>query len=145
MGLTRLAIARPVVILMMVMAFVVLGLYSFFILPEELNPNVTPPTVTITTQYTGVNPRAIESLITRPIENSIAGVSGIQEIDSFSQVGVSRVQIQFYFGTDVETADAQVQQYVDKILKSLPTGATLPSVVQANTAAQPVLYMSMTS
>lgn len=146
MGLTRLAIARPVVILMLVSAFIVMGLYSFFFaLPEELNPNVNPPIVTITTQYTGVNPRAMESLITRPVENSIAGVSGIQEIDSYSQVGVSRVQIQFYFGTDLDTADAQVQQNVDKILRSLPSGASLPSVVQANTAAQPVLFLSMTS
>lgn len=145
MGLTRLAIARPVVILMLVMAFLVLGGYSFMTLPEELNPNVNFPTVSITTQYTGVNPRAMESLITRPIENSVAGVSGIQEIDSFSQVGVSRVSIQFYFGTNLDSASAQVQQNVDKILRSLPTGASLPSVVQANTAAQPVLNLSMTS
>jgi HAE1 family hydrophobic/amphiphilic exporter-1 len=130
---------------MMVGAFLVLGLYSFFNLPEEQNPQVDFPTVSITTSYSGVNPQEMESLITRPIENAIAGVSGIQEIDSTSQIGTSRVQVQFYFGTNIDTASAQVQQNVDKILRSLPTGASLPSVLQANTSSQPVLNLSMVS
>ena len=62
MGLTRLAISRPVVILMMVSAFLVLGIISYFKLPAELNPKVDFPRVTIRTTYAGTNPQEMETL-----------------------------------------------------------------------------------
>src|ERR1700749_1673593 len=108
MGLTRLAIARPVAILMLVGAFIVLGLISYFKLPAELNPQVDFPSVTITTTYAGTNPQEMETLITKPIEDSISGVSGIKQITSSSQQGISVVNVQFFFGTDLNNADADV-------------------------------------
>ena len=105
MGLTRLAIARPVVILMMVSAFLVLGLLGFSRMPAELNPDVDLPRITIVTQYTGTDPQEMETLITKPLEDSIAGVSGIQQITSYSEQGQSVISIQFYYGTNVDTAD----------------------------------------
>ena len=84
MGLTRLAISRPVVILMMVSAFLVLGIISYFKLPAELNPKVDFPRVTVRTTYAGTNPQEMETLVTKPIEDAISGVSGVQEIDSYS-------------------------------------------------------------
>src|SRR5579875_1213231 len=112
MGLTRLAIVRPIAILMLVSAFLVVGLIGYFQLPAELNPDIEYPTITVRTTYTGTDPQEMETLITKPIEDSIAGVSGIEEIDSTSEEGTSIVRIQFYFGTDLDTADAQVIQKV---------------------------------
>ena len=145
MGLTRLAIARPVVILMMVSAFLVLGIISYFKLPAELNPKVDFPRVTVQTTYAGTNPQEMETLVTKPIEDAISGVSGVQEIDSYSEQGVSVVSIQFFFGTNLDTADADVIQKVDAIRKTLPTAADSPAVLKADTSGQPVMHIAMQS
>ncbi len=145
MGLTRIAIHRPIAILMLVAAFLTIGLIGYFQLPAELNPDIEFPTISISTQYAGTDPQEMETLITKPIEDSIAGVSGIEEIDSTSEQGQSLVRIQFYFGTDLDTADAQVIQKVDAIRSRLPVAASSPSVRQANTNGQPVLGIAMQS
>ena len=145
MGLTRLAISRPVVILMMVAAFLVLGIIALFKLPAELNPKVDFPRVTVRTTYAGTNPQEMETLVTKPIEDAISGVSGVQEIDSYSEQGVSTVSIQFFFGTNLDTADADVIQKVDAIRKSLPTASDSPAVLKADTSGQPVMHIAMQS
>ncbi len=145
MGLTRLAIARPVVILMFVGAFLVLGLLSYFRLPAELNPRVDFPRVTVRTTYAGTNPQEMETLITKPVEDAISGVSGVQEIDSYSELGVSIVSIQFYFGTNIDAASSDVIQKVDAIRKALPIDADAPAVIKADTSGQPIMHMGMES
>ena len=145
MGLTRLAISRPVVILMMVSAFLVLGIFALVKLPAELNPKVDFPRVTVRTTYAGTNPQEMETLVTKPIEDAISGVSGVQEIDSYSEQGVSVVSIQFFFGTNLDTADAEVIQKVDAIRKQLPPASDSPAVLKADTSGQPVMHIAMQS
>ncbi len=146
MGLTRLAISRPIAILMLVAAFLIVGLIGYKQLPEELQPDITYPVISVSTSYAGTSPQEMETLITKPIEDSIAGVSGIEEIDSTSEEGVSSVRINFYFGTDLATADAEVIQDVDAIRSRLPAISTVsPSVKQANTNGRPVLTYAMQS
>jgi hydrophobic/amphiphilic exporter-1 (mainly G- bacteria), HAE1 family len=145
MGLTRLAIHRPIAILMLVSAFLVVGLIGYSQLPAELNPDIEYPTITVSTTYTGTDPQEMETLITKPIEDSIAGVSGIEEIDSTSEAGLSIVRIQFYFGTDLDTADSEVIQKVDAIRSTLPVAAQSPAVRQADTNGQPILVIAMQS
>ncbi len=145
MGLTRLAITRPVIILMLVAAFLVLGLVGYFRLPAELNPKVDFPRITVRTNYTGTNPQEMETLITKPIEDAISGVSGVQEITSYSQQGVSVVSVEFFFGTDLNSATADVIQKVDAIRKQLPIDADAPSVIKADTSGQPIMHIGMMS
>lgn len=145
MGLTRLAIARPVVILMFVGAFLVLGVFSYFKLPAELNPQVDFPTITIVTTYAGTNPQEMQTLITKPLEDAISGVSGIQEIDSYSEQGKSTISIQFYFGTDLDTATSDTIQKVDAIRKHLPIDADSPAVYKADTSGAPIMNLDMVS
>jgi len=143
MGATRLAINRPIAILMIVAAFLVLGVISYLRLPAELNPKVDFPVVSVNTTYAGTNPQEMETLITKPIEDSISGVSGLKEIDSTSQSGVSVVTCTFYFGTDLDTAAADVRQKVDAVRKRLPINADSPSVAKRDNASQPIMYIAM--
>ena len=143
MGVTRLAINRPIAILMIVAAFVVLGLVSYLRLPAELNPKVDFPVVSVNTTYAGTNPQEMETLITKPIEDSISGVSGLKQIDSTSQSGVSVVRCTFYFGTNLDTAAADVRQKVDAVRKRLPINADSPSVAKQDNASQPIMYIAM--
>jgi len=143
MGATRLAINRPIAILMIVAAFLVLGIVSYLRLPAELNPKVDFPVVSVNTTYAGTNPQEMETLITKPIEDSISGVSGLKQIDSTSQSGVSVVRCTFYFGTNLDTAAADVRQKVDAVRKRLPTDADSPSVAKQDNSSQPILYIAM--
>ena len=143
MGATRLAINRPIAILMVVAAFLVLGIVSYLRLPAELNPKVDFPVVSVNTTYAGTNPQEMETLITKPIEDSISGVSGLKQIDSTSQSGVSVVRCTFYFGTNLDTAAAEVRQKVDAVRKRLPTNADSPSVAKQDNSSQPILYIAM--
>lgn len=143
MGATRLAINRPIAILMVVAAFLVLGIVSYLRLPAELNPKVDFPVVSVNTTYAGTNPQEMETLITKPIEDSISGVSGLKQIDSTSQSGVSVVRCTFYFGTNLDTAAADVRQKVDAVRKRLPINADSPSVAKQDNSSQPVMYIAM--
>jgi len=143
MGVTRLAINRPIAILMIVAAFLVLGLVSYLRLPAELNPKVDFPVVSINTTYAGTNPQEMETLVTKPIEDSISGVSGLKQIDSTSQSGVSVVRCTFFFGTNLDTAAADVRQKVDAVRKRLPINADSPSVAKQDNSSQPIMYIAM--
>ena len=130
---------------MIIGAFIVLGLLSFVKLPKELQPEVTFPEIDISTTYAGTSPTEMESLITKPIEDSISGVSGVEQINSSSQQGNSLVSVQFYFGTNLDAADAQVIQKVDAIRSSLPTDSDSPAVIKQDSSSEPVMYLSVQS
>jgi HAE1 family hydrophobic/amphiphilic exporter-1 len=86
---------------MLIMALVVLGLQGYTRMPAELNPKVDFPIVSVFTTYSGAGPSEIETLISKPIEEAVSSVSGVKNITSVSQQGVSSVNIEFYLGTDL--------------------------------------------
>ena len=88
--------------------------------PIALLPNFTQPVVTVSVTYPNVGPQQMETLITRPIENAVSRVNGIQQINSSSSEGNVRVTAQFYFGTNIDTAAVDVQEQVSRIWGTLP-------------------------
>src|SRR5918912_2446553 len=102
MGLTRVAVSRPVFILMVISAMVILGLVSYSRLNAELYPNINSPAVTIVTVYAGAAPEDVERLITKPIEDAVAGIANVKTIQSWSSEGRSQISITF---TDAANVD----------------------------------------
>ena len=145
MGLTNLAIKRPVAILMLIAALVVLGLQGLTKMPAELNPRVDFPTVSVFTTYTGASPSEIETIITKPIEDAVSSVEGIKNVTSVSQQGVSVVSIEFYLGTNLDVAASDVREKVDGVRRALPTDADAPTISKRNTSSDPILYIAMNS
>ena len=143
MNMTRLSIRRPIGIIMLVGASLILGMLSYFKLPAELNPSMDFPTVTITTTYPGTNPQEMETLVTKPIEDAISGVTSLKQISSTSQAGTSVITCTFYFGTNLDTASANVRQKVDGVRQQLPSDVNSPSVDKENTSAKPVMTIVM--
>ena len=84
MNLTRTAITRPVFVLMLVLASIVLGLLSYSGMRKELNPDVEFGVVTIATTYPGANPDDVNTLVSRKIEEAVSGVNGLREVTSVS-------------------------------------------------------------
>ena len=127
-------------------AIIVLGVFAAPRLPVALLPTFAPPVVTVTVAYANVSPEVMESTVTRPIENAVSRVSGIDILESNSYPGLSVVRVQFDFGTDINVAAVDVQQQVARIRASLPNDPALqePQIVKADPNATPVLVLQVT-
>lgn len=145
MWLTRIAIKRPVAILMLIGALVVMGFQGLTRMPAELQPRVDFPYVTVSTVYPGAGPGEVETLISKRIEDAVSSVSGVKNVNSTSQQGVSVVSMEFYMGTELDVAASDVREKVDGIRRLLPEEAEAPTIQKANTSSEPIMYMTMRS
>src|SRR5208337_2286894 len=128
MNLPEIAVKRPVFIVMIVLAILTLGLIGYSRMAQELVPNVEFPTITITTVYRGASSEEIENLVSRPIEDSLAAVEGIEKISSTSSEGISVVNVQFNLGTDIKFSEIKVREKVQLIKPTLPKDIDDPIV-----------------
>ncbi|HEY7994451.1 MAG TPA: efflux RND transporter permease subunit [Candidatus Eremiobacteraceae bacterium] len=146
MSIARFAVTRKVAVAMLMAAIVVLGIFAVPRLPVALLPSFAPPVVSVTVLYTNASPETIESTVTRPIENAVSRVSGIDILESTSAPGVSSVRIQFAYGTNIDVAAVDVQQQVARIRSSLPNDPALqePQVIKADPNATPILTLEVT-
>src|SRR4029453_12896738 len=104
MSIPRVAIARPVTMFMISAIIILLGGISVPPPPVALLPDVTYPTVSVFVRYPGVGPQEIEQLITRPLEQTVSAVAGLDQLNSQSSEGISRVSLSFAWGTDLNEA-----------------------------------------
>ncbi len=145
MNLTRAAITRPVFVIMLMAAALLLGTMGYRGMRLELNPEVNFGVVTVNTVYPGAGPEEINTLVTRKIEEAVSGVAGLREVTGASQEGFSTVVATFELETDVNEALNDVRSRVDGILNQLPDDIEKPQVTKFDNSAQPVLYLAMTS
>ncbi len=115
-------IKRPVLTVMMISVFVVVGFFSFSRLTIDLFPKIDIPVVTITTIYEGAGPKEVESQVTEKIEDEVTTVSNVKTISSTSMENVSIITVEFVVGTNVDNASIEVKDKVDAILNTLPHG-----------------------
>jgi HAE1 family hydrophobic/amphiphilic exporter-1 len=139
MGLTRLAIRRPLTMLMIILALIVLGYRSLTILQVDRYPKVDFPFVSIITVFPGAGPEDVEDLIIKPIEDAVAGIGGIDQLMSTAREGVGVVVIGFVEGTDGNQAAIDVERQVASVRSKLPTDALAPSIIKADLNAVPIM------
>ena len=123
MKLAEVCVKRPVFATMLVMTFVVLGMFSYTQLGVDLFPKIDLPTVTVTTTLPGASPEEIESQITEPVEEVINTISGIDELRSTTLEGVSIVVVQFLLDKDADVAAQEVRDKVATVIGELPRDA----------------------
>lgn len=140
MWLTNLAIRRPVFILMLVSALIVLGWNSRGKMSLELNPRVDFPMIAVLTIYPGAGPQEIETQVTKKIEDAVASVNGVKTITSNSQEGQSAVTIEFNIGTPSDVAASDVREKVSALRASLPDDCKDPVVLKFDINSQPIIY-----
>ncbi len=138
MFLTRAAIRNPILVLMVSIAAVVLSQIALSRLPVDLFPAITVPAITVNTNYSGASPEDVERAVTYPIEQAITRVSGVQQINSTSRRGSSSVQVWFDWGADLNAAEVEVIQNVQRVMQSLPPGVANPSVLKFDISNIPV-------
>ncbi|MBI3262782.1 MAG: efflux RND transporter permease subunit [Acidobacteria bacterium] len=143
MSIPRFAIHRPVTMFMISAVILLLGGISLARLPVDLMPDVSFPTITVRVGYPGVGPLEIEDLITRPIEQTVAAVAGLDTISSTSSEGNANVRLSFTWGIDLNEATNDVRTRLDRIRNRLPEDADAPVIFKFDSTAQPIIFLGV--
>ena len=139
MSIPRLAIHRPITMFMISAVVTLLGLISLTRLPVDLMPDVSFPSITVRVNYQGVGPLEMEELVTRPIEQAVSAVAGLERLESTSSEGNSRVTLNFAWGTDLAEAADDVRSRIDRIRGRLPEDADPPTIFKFDSTSMPIM------
>ena len=137
--LAQICIQRPVFATMLILALVVVGLASYRSLGVDYFPKVEFPYVNISTVLAGASPEEVESQVTKPLEEAVNTISGIDELNSTSAEGISVITIAFVLEKDPEVAAQEVRDKISTVLGQLPRDAKTPVVEKLASDAAPVL------
>ena len=143
MKLAEVCVKRPVFATMLIMVFVVLGIFSYTQLGIDQFPKIDLPTVTVRTTLPGASPEEIESQITKPIEEVINTISGIDELRSTTSEGTSLVVAQFVLDKNGDVAAQEVRDKVATVTSLLPRETDPPVIERVDFDAAPVLSISV--
>lgn len=145
MNITRFAIQRPVGIIMIVMLFVVLGLYSFYHIGVELLPALNTPIVTVSVSYPGAGTKTIEQQVVKPLEDSLSSVANLKQMTSLVNQGRANIILEFEFKANADLASIDVTKKVNATRGKLPDGVEEPVVIKRDINDQPIMEIAVTS
>ena len=143
MSIPRTAIERPVTMFMLSAVIVLLGGLSLFRLPVDLMPDVTYPQITVRVGYAGVGPQEIEELIVRPLEQALAAVPGIEQINATASEGNGSVQLSFAWGSNLAEAADEVRTRIDRVRGRFPIESEPPTIFKFDSSAQPIMSIGI--
>jgi HAE1 family hydrophobic/amphiphilic exporter-1 len=142
-GWTALSVRRPIGVAVLSAVVCILGGIAASRLPVDLLPEVDFPRISIITSYPGVGPEEIENLLTRPIERAVSTIEGVTALEGESAEGLSRVQLQFDWGTNLDSAASDVREALDRLRAQLPEDAEQPAVLKFDISATPVATIGL--
>ncbi|MFC1799535.1 efflux RND transporter permease subunit [Candidatus Eisenbacteria bacterium] len=145
MNTARGPVSRPVLTSVVFLIVVILGIVSLSRLSIDLMPEITYPTISVITSYGNVGPQEMEELVTRPIEEALAAVQGVEEITSTSTEGRSMVRVAFGWGTDLDVAANDIRDRIDRALGRLPEDIERPMIRKFDLSAFPILIAGVSS
>jgi multidrug efflux pump len=145
MILSDVSIRRPVLATVMNLVILLVGIICYDRLAVRLIPNVDEPIVTVFTFYPGANAQVIESQITKPIEDALSGIEGVDFISSVSRAESSQVSVRFRLDRDPDAAASDVRDRVAQASGLLPEEADEPIVQKQEADAQPIIYLAFSS
>jgi len=145
MNIARSAVHRPVLVMMVTLIVIILGGISLSRLPIDLMPDITYPTLSVSTRYENASPLEMEELITRPVEEAMSAVPGVKEVSSVSSEGSSSVRVTFTWGTDLDTAANDLRDRLDRVMARLPAEADRPVLRKFDLASFPILILGASS
>jgi HAE1 family hydrophobic/amphiphilic exporter-1 len=137
MKIIEISIKRRVTIAMFTLAIILFGFVSFLRLKINLLPELTYPTLTVRTEYTGAAPAEIENLISKPIEEALGVVKNVNRVSSISRSGQSDVILEFEWGTDMDFAGLDVREKLDAL--ELPLEVSRPTILRFDPSLDPII------
>ncbi len=140
----KFSVSRPVTVLMIFSALILFGAVSIPRMEIDLLPMINYPQLSVITPYSGASPADIESLITKPIEEAVNGVSGVVNVKSESIEGASLVTARFSWGTDIDMAAVRIREKVDMVRGILPEDSGKSIVARYDLNSEPVMRIAVT-
>ncbi|PPE68374.1 efflux RND transporter permease subunit [Caldimonas thermodepolymerans] len=145
MQLPEISIRRPVFATVLSLLLVLVGLVSFTRLQVREYPRIDEPVVTVSTTLTGASAEVIESQVTKPLEDSIAGIDGVDIITSISRQERSQITVRFKLEKDPDDAAADVRDRVSRVRGRLPDEVDEPIISKVEADAFPTIWLAFTS
>lgn len=145
MGLLEFFIRRPVFSTVVSLLVVLIGLVSLLRLTVREYPNIDVPVVSVTTDYPGASAQIIESQVTQILEASIAGIEGIEILESTSRPETSRITVRFLLSADADVAASDVRDRVSRVRGRLPAEVEEPVIAKVEADAQSIIFIAFTS
>lgn len=145
MTICSFSVVRPVATIVLMLILIVFGLIGLRNMPVREYPDIDVPTISISTEYDGASASVVETKITEIIEGTVAGIEGLDSIESTSQDGRSRVTLEFSVNRDIDAAANDVRDRVSRILSKLPDEADSPVVAKYDSSGSPVMIIALTS
>ncbi|HPF90891.1 MAG TPA: efflux RND transporter permease subunit [Flavobacteriales bacterium] len=145
MSITEVAIKRPLLITVIFVTLILFGFVSYKQLNYNLLPKFEANVVMVQTTYRGASPEEIQNTLTKPLEDAVSAIEGVDQIASTSMEGVSAITITLKSGTDVNNAQRDAERRIDQIRASLPEDADDPVVRRFSTDEIPILRLSVSS
>ncbi|MFB2764766.1 efflux RND transporter permease subunit [Marinobacter shengliensis] len=145
MVLSDISIKRPVFATVLSLLIVVFGVAALMGLPVREYPDIDPPIVSVSTDYTGAAAEVVDTQITQVIEGAISGIEGIRSIESSTEQGESRTSIEFNTSRDIDVAANDVRDAVARVANQLPDEADPPRIQKADSDARPMMWITLLS
>jgi multidrug efflux pump len=145
MRLSEISVRRPVLASVMSLLLVIIGLVSFNQLSVREYPRIDEPVVNVTTRLLGASAEVIESQVTKPLEDSIAGIDGVDVLTSISRTEQSQITVRFRLSKDPDTAAAEVRDRVARVRGRLPAAADEPVIAKVEADATPTMWLAYIS
>lgn len=145
MNVAQGSVRRPILTFVIFLAIIIIGAVSLSRLSIDLMPEITYPTISVVTSYGNVGPEEMEQMVTRPIEEALAAVQGVQELTSTSSEGRSVVRAAFEWGTDLDVAANDIRDRIDRVLGRLPEDIERPMIRKFDVSATPIMFLGVSS
>lgn len=145
MSLYEIAIKRPSLVIVIFSVLFLGGLISYSRLSYELLPDFAAPTITVSVPYPGASPSEVENSVTKKMEDAIASLDNVDEIQSKSLEGISILIVNFNVGTDIDQMIQEAQRKINNVLSELPDDAEAPSISKVSPSDIPIMQLTATS
>jgi multidrug efflux pump len=145
MKISDLCIKRPVFATVLSLVIMLLGIVSYDRLPVREYPKIDEPVVTVDTTYRGASADIIESQVTKPLEDSLAGIEGVEVITSISRAENSQISVRFKLERPPDAAAADVRDRVSRVRNKLPDEVDEPVIAKVEADANPIIWIAFSS
>lgn len=145
MNITKIAIERPSLIIVLFSVLTLLGIIGYKSLSYELLPDFNQPVVVIKTMYPGAEPQEVETSVSRKIEDALSNLEGVDYLETKSMPNASVIVANLKYGTNVDQAMQDAQRYIDNIRKDLPADIMSPVMSKVSPNDLPIISISATS
>jgi multidrug efflux pump subunit AcrB len=143
--MVRFLINRPIAVIMVFIAAVVLGIVAYRALPVSLMPDIPIPEVTVNVSYKNSSARELENAVIKPLRVQIMQVGHLSDIKSITREGQATISLRFDYGTDIDLAFIEVNEKIDGAMNSLPRDMDRPRVIKASATDIPVFYLNLSA